>query len=340
MASACRTGRKFDGETMALVANDLSYEPSATARRMRQLLANYGALLMLIVLLVVAAIVKPRFFAEDGLRNTGRMAGILGVVVAGQVLVLLVRCVDLSVAAVIGFTAVLVADGGPGLVPGILVAVAIAVVVGLVNGWLVTRRQVPPFIATFGMLVLLEGARFAYTEGSTSGRVDQSLVDFARHPLGPVSVPVVIWVAVTAGAGFFIAKTVTGRQMVMSGSNEEMGRLSGLPVDRYKMGAFVACSLLAVLSGVLLAGSTGYVDRFVGRNSELDSITAALLGGAQFAGGEGSFVGGAIGSLLLASLFTLIVLLGWPAELQLFAKGCVLVIALATQGILRRDGAR
>jgi ribose/xylose/arabinose/galactoside ABC-type transport system permease subunit len=141
-------------------------------------------------------------------------------------------------------------------------------------------------------------------------------------------------------ATLFIVKTVTGRRMVMAGSNEEMGRLSGLPVDRYKTLAFVACSLLAVVSGLLLAGSTGYVDRFVGRNSELDSITAALLGGAQFAGGEGSFIGGAIGSLLLASLFTLIVLLGWPAELQLVAKGCVLVLALATQGLLRRSEAR
>jgi ribose/xylose/arabinose/galactoside ABC-type transport system permease subunit len=255
-------------------------------------------------------------------------------------LVLLVRCVDLSVAAIIGFTAVLVAEGGPGLAPGILIAAAIAVIVGLVNAWLVTRRQVPPFIATFGMFVLLEGARFAYTEGSTSGRVHTTLVDFARHPLGPLSVPVVVWVLVTVVASLFIAKTVTGRRMVMAGSNEEMGRLSGLPVDRYKTCAFVACSLLAVVSGLLLAGSTGYVDRFVGRNSELDSITAALLGGAQFSGGEGSFVGGAIGSLLLASLFTLIVLLGWPAELQLVAKGCVLVVALATQGLLRRSGAR
>lgn len=323
-----------------LVEAHVVSEPRGSGRKVRGLLANYGALVILVGIFVVAALAKPRFFAADGLRNTGRMAGILGVVVVGQVLVFLVRCVDLSVAAVIGFTAVLVADGGPGLGAGLLAAIVIAVVVGLINGWLVTRRQVPPFIATFGMFVLLEGARFAYTKGSTSGQVHRSLVDFARHPLGPVSVPVVIWIAVTIAASLFIAKTVTGRRMVMAGSNEEMGRLSGLAVDRYKIGAFVACSLLAVLSGLLLAGSTGYVDRFVGRNSELDSITAALLGGAQFSGGEGSFVGGAIGSLLLASLFTLIVLLGWPAELQLVAKGCVLVVALAAQGLLRRTGIR
>ena len=103
----------------------------------------------------------------------------------------------------------------------------------------------------------------------------------------------------------------------------------------------MACSLLAVLSGVLLAGSTGYVDRF-GRpqqRARLDHRRAPRRR-ARSRGGEGSFIGGAIGSLLLASLFTLIVLLGWRTELQLVAKGIVLVGALAVAGVLRRSEAR
>lgn len=308
--------------------------------RARVLLGNYGAAVLLGVLFVVAAVYAPRFFNETALRNTGRQAAILGVVAIGQLLVLVVRCVDLSVSAVIGFTVVLVAEGGPGLVPGILWAIAIAVAVGLVNGWLVTKRQVPPFVATFGMLVLLGGARFAYTKGSTSGRVSTTLIDIARWSVGPISVPVIAWLVLTLIASLVISRSVIGRRIVVAGANEDMSRLSGLPVDTYKRTAFVLCSLLAVLAGLLLAGSTGYVDRFVGRNTELDSITAALLGGASFAGGEGSFVGAAIGSLLLASLFTLIVLLGWNPELQLVAKGVVLVGALTAQGLIRRGRSR
>jgi ribose/xylose/arabinose/galactoside ABC-type transport system permease subunit len=312
---------------------------SRALERARLLLANNGGFVLLAVLLVVAAITSPRFFSEAAMRNTSRQAAVLGVVVVGQVLVMFVRCIDLSVSAVIGFTVVLVAEGGPGLAPGIAWAAAIAIAVGLVNGWLVTYRQVPPFVATFGMLVLLGGARFAYTRGSTSGRVHDGLIDVARHTFGPVTVPVIVWIALTLVASGIIVKTASGRRMTMAGANEEMGRLSGLPVDRYKFVAFVACSLLAALAGVLLAGSTGYVDRSVGRDTELDSITAALLGGATFSGGEGSFIGGAIGSLLLASLFTIIVLHGWSTELQLVAKGIVLVGALAVGGVLRRrDG--
>lgn len=307
----------------------------AARDRVARWLSNYGVGVLFLALLVAAALASPRFFTETAMRNTSRQAAVLGVVVIGQLFVLLVRCIDLSVSAVIGFTVVLVAEGGPGLAPGIAWALAIAIAVGLTNGWLVTRRQVPPFVATFGMLVLLGGARFAYTRGSTSGRVDSSLVDVTRFSMGPISLPVIVWIILTALATLFMVRSGTGRRMVMAGSNEEMGRLSGLPVDRYKISAFVACSLLAALAGLLLAGSTGYVDRFVGRDTELDSITAALLGGASFAGGEGSFVGGAIGSMLLASLFTVIVLLGWSAELQLVAKGAVLVGALAVRGVLQ-----
>lgn len=302
---------------------------------LRRFAGSYGAIILVIVLAIVAAIVAPRFFGETAIRNTTRQAAILGIVAIGQMLVLVVRCVDLSVSAVIGFTVVLVAESGPGFVPGMIAAVVIALIVGLVNGWLVTKRQVPPFVATFGMLVLLGGARFAYTRGSTSGRVEAGLVSVARWSIGPVSVPVLVWVVTSVVGGVFITRTVTGRRMMLAGANEEMGRLSGLPVDRYKVGAFVTCSLLAVVAGVLLAGSTGYVDQFVGRNTELDSITAALLGGASFAGGFGSIIGVAAGSLLLASLASLIILLGWNQELQLVAKGVVLVGALAAQGVIR-----
>ena len=150
---------------------------SGVRARSSTLVANYGAAVLLVALFVVAAVAAPNFFSEVGIRNTSRQAAVLGIVVIGQVLVLLVRCIDLSVSAVIGFTVVLVAETGPGLYPGIAWATAIGVVVGLVNGWLVTRRQVPPFVATFGMLVLLGGARFVYTRGSTSGRVDAALVE-------------------------------------------------------------------------------------------------------------------------------------------------------------------
>ncbi len=125
--------------------------PSATPvsrvlERARLLLANNGGFVLLAVLLIIAAITSPRFFSEAAMRNTSRQAAVLGVVVVGQVLVMFVRCIDLSVSAVIGFTVVLVAEGGPGLAPGIAWAAAIAVAVGLVNGWLVTYRLVVLFL--------------------------------------------------------------------------------------------------------------------------------------------------------------------------------------------------
>lgn len=315
-----------------------SVEPDLR-RKALSLAARYGVVVALLLLLVVAAIWAPNFYIPSTLRNTARQASILGIVTIGQFLVLMVRGIDLSVPAVIAFTAVLIADGGPGLVPGLITSALIVAAVGLLNGFLVVRRGVPAFVATFGMYVTVEGVRLAYTKGSASGSVPDIVVSLGRSTFLGLTYSVWAWIVLTAGVGVFLYFTAAGRRMVMTGANPEMARLSGVRTGRIIVGAFLASATLAAVSAVFLAGSSGYVDRFIGQGSDLDSVTAALLGGARFAGGEGSLIGAAAGCLLLAALLTLIVLLGWSPQLQLIAKGLVLIGALALQSSLRRGNA-
>lgn len=302
-------------------------------------LSKYGVIVALVLLLIAAAIWTPTFYTESTMRNTARQASIIGIVTIGQFLVLMIRGVDLSIPAVIGFTAVLVAESGPGTVLGLVFAVVIALLVGAINYYLVVRRRVPAFVATFGMLVALEGARLAYTRGSASGTVDSAYISIGRASFLGFTLSTWVWLVLLVGAGVFLYRTAAGRRMIMTGSNPEMAEYSGIRTGRYFLGGFIVSALLAVLAGVFLAGSTGYVDRFMGAGTELDSITAALLGGARFAGGQGSLVGAAAASLLLASLLTVIVLLGWSPQLQLVAKGLVLIAAIALQSTVR-TGAR
>ncbi len=297
--------------------------------------SRYGVVLALLLLLVVAAVWAPTFFRPVTLRNTSRQASIIGIVTVGQFLVLMVRGIDLSVPAVIAFTAVLLAERGPGLGQGLLVSAGIVAVVGLLNGYLVVRRGVPAFVATFGMYVTVEGVRLAYTKGSASGSVPAAVTTLGRSTLLGLTYSVWVWLLLLVTTGMFLYRTPTGRRMVMSGANPEMAALSGIRTARFVVGAFVASAALAALSAVFLAGSAGYVDRFIGQGSDLDSVTAALLGGARFAGGEGSLAGAAAGCLVLASLLTVIVLLGLSPQLQLIAKGAVLLGALALQASLR-----
>jgi ribose transport system permease protein len=137
--------------------------------------------------------------------------------------------------------------------------------------------------------------------------------------------------------GLFVRRTVSGRHLVMVGANERMARLSGIPVAWTKTAAYVACSLLAVLAGIFFAGYVGYVDRFLGRGTDLDSIAAALLGGTRFSGGEGSFLKAAAGAFLISGLLNLIVVSGLEVEWQFVVKGLVLITAVALQTVGRRS---
>jgi ribose/xylose/arabinose/galactoside ABC-type transport system permease subunit len=303
--------------------------------------SDRGVWVAIILLAAVAGALAPEFFRVGNLQDVLRRSSILGIVTMGQVLVLMTGGLDISVAAVIGLTAVAIAEstapGGPGLAVGILVAALIALGVGTTNGILVTRRRVPPFVATFGMFVLLEGARLAYTSGTVSGNVTEGLRKLGHGTLLWVPWPTVTLILLVVVLGVFVRRTVPGRHLVLAGANERMARLSGIPVARIKTAAYVACSLLAVLSGVFFAGYVGYVDRFLGRGTDLDSIAAALIGGTQFSGGEGSFLRAAAGAFLISGLLNLIVVSGLNVDLQFVVKGLVLIAAVALQTIGRRQ---
>jgi ribose/xylose/arabinose/galactoside ABC-type transport system permease subunit len=324
---------------------ELTAEPPhatrATAAWSRQL-GTYGVWLALATLLVVALLTAPEFFGVANLQDVLRRASILGIVTMGQVLVLMTAGLDLSVGAMIGMTAVLIAESartdGPPFPVALGAAVALAVVVGLVNGLLVARRRVPPFVATFGMLIVLEGLRLAYTGGTASGNVPDALRTFGQATFFGIPWPTVALLALIVALTVFTQRTVSGRRLVLTGANERMAYLSGIPVVRLKVVAYVTCAVLAVVAGLFFAAFIGYVDRFVGRGADLDSISAALIGGTLFAGGEGSFVRAAAGALLMVALVNIIVLNGLSIEWQFVAKGLVLVAAVAIQTAGRREG--
>jgi ribose/xylose/arabinose/galactoside ABC-type transport system permease subunit len=299
-------------------------------RAVETALSGKGIFVALVVILVLAAIIAPNFYAPVNLTNTLRRASILGLLTIGQMLVLMVRGVDLSVAAMVGITGVAVTNS-PNVLTGIAFALGIAIVVGSANSWLVVRRGVPAFVATFGMVMVLEGAKLLWTRGALSGESPETLTDLARGAVGPVPLPLVLWVAGTVIAALWVTRTVSGRNLVVSGASPRMAQLSGVRVGRLQWLAFTLAAVLAVAAGVLQTGFSGYIDRNIGVGMELDSITAALLGGARFRGGEGSFVAAMGGVLVLSALFTLIVVLGMPPALQNVLKGIVLILALTLQ---------
>lgn len=312
-----------------------------SGKRWHQGLPASGVWIALGALFVAALVTAPEFYAIGNLQDVLRRASILGIVTMGQVLVLMTAGLDLSVAAVIGLTAVAIAEStradGPGLGVGLGAMVLVALAVGLTNGLLVTKRRVPPFVATFGMFVVLEGVRLAYTGGTASGNVEEGLRELGRGTLLGVPWPTLVLGVLVVALTLFTRRTIPGRSLVLAGANERMAFLSGIPVARLKTAAYCASALLAVLTGTFFAGFVGYVDRFMGRGADLDSIAAALIGGTLFSGGEGSFVRAVAGALLIVALLNLIVLNGLPVHWQFAAKGSVLIAAVALQTVGRRE---
>jgi ribose/xylose/arabinose/galactoside ABC-type transport system permease subunit len=300
---------------------------------------RYGVYCSLALLMLLALVIAPDVYRSESLFLILRSASQLGMVALGQTLVMLVSGLDLSVTGLLVLTSVIIALVGNGqdsqIVPGILVSIGFGALIGLANGLLITKRNVPPFVATLGMLVLIRGAQNAYTQGIPSGQVPDGL-KVLNQSIGPLPVSFVIWVVFIALIAFVLYRTPLGRRIYAIGSNREAARLSGIPVDRYVIAVYVVCSLLVVGSGVILSGYVGYVDRYLGRGFDLDSIAAAVVGGVAFSGGRGNLIAAMAGVLLVQFLSSMLLVIGMDVQTQLIIKGLVVIGAVALYSLSER----
>jgi ribose/xylose/arabinose/galactoside ABC-type transport system permease subunit len=303
------------------------------------MMQRYGVYCSLALLLLVALVIRPGVYRPESMFLILRSASQLGMVTLGQTLVMLVAGLDLSVSGLIVLTSVVIAQVGAGqdshILPGLVISLGFGALIGLANGLLITKRNVPPFVATLGMLVLIRGAQSVYTQGIPSGEVPDGL-KLLNQSLGPLPVSFVIWIALTALLAFILYMTPFGRRVYAIGSNREAARLSGIPVDRYVIAVYVICSLLVVASGIILSGYVGYVDRYLGRGFDLDSIAAAVVGGVAFSGGRGSLVAAMAGVLLVQFLGSLLLIIGFGVQAQLIIKGLVVIGAVALYSLAER----
>jgi ribose/xylose/arabinose/galactoside ABC-type transport system permease subunit len=235
---------------------------------------------------------------------------------------------------VLGLGAVIVISNQQGFsISTFFVALAIAIAVGLGNGLLIAWRRVPPFIATFGMLIFVNGARLAYTHGQASGNVPAWLRVVGIGQIGPIPNAVLCWLVILLLVGGMLSFTPYGRYVYAVGANPEAARYAGVPTREVVTACYIACSVLALCAGLVLSGYVGYVDQRLGTDFNVNSIAAAIVGGTTFSGGRGSLLGTATGAILLTILLDLVVVAGNPINWQLAVQGTVLVVATAIQGM-------
>lgn len=295
-------------------------------------LRSYGIHLVLLGLIVVTAILSPAFLTGNNISNMLMQAAPLGIVVIGQVLVILVRGLDLSVASVMA-TAAVVATSFSGensdAFPVFLVAMAIGLITGLANGLLITKRNVSPFLATLATMTLLQGLRFAYTQGAPSGNVPPIYRVLGSQTFLGLPYNLMILVVLTVVFSALLHKSTYGRRVYLTGGNPAMARLVGINSDRVTIASYVISGGLAALAGLIYSGFVGIVDNWVGRGFELDSIVAAVMGGVALSGGRGSILGGLLGAAILVVVFNAVLMIGFPIQFQIIIKGLVIILAAA-----------
>lgn len=306
----------------------------------RERLRQIGPYTILLVVLPVAAIVEPVFFRPTNLQNVARDAAFLAIVALGQLIVIIGRGLDLSVSGVITTASLLMvyfagtSSGSLGL--GLAAVVGVTLAIGLLNGLMVAFRRVPAILATLGTLFLVQGVSLWLTGGRSRGRVPEALVAIGTGRVGPIPVPVLVAIGAAIVVAVVLHRTSYGRALFATGLNPEASAMSGIPTRSIVASTFVLSALLAALAGLMLSGLVGFYDRTLGVGYDLDSIAAAVLGGASFFGGRGSVVGTLAAVLGLSSLENLLLLQGVGESYQLIGKGVVLFAAVLFTGLVRR----
>lgn len=300
------------------------------------------ALALSVLLFLAGGLVQPGFVNLDQAVNIVRLAAFLGIVAAGQTLVIIAggEGIDLSVGNVVTLGAILtfmVSAGDSGrLAPAALVALGAGAVIGGLNGLGIVYLRIPPLVMTLGMAGVVQGAILAITQGSIPGGVPPFLARTVTGRLVGVPGIVYLWLAFAVLMWLVLERTPYGRNLFAIGTNRRTAHLSGVSVPLTVVLTYTLSGLLAALGGLLLLGFTQRVFLSLGVSYLFPSIAAVVVGGTVLAGGRGSYFGTMAGALVLTMAESLLRALRLGEAYQLMVFGLILVVLLSVYGRQRR----
>jgi len=307
-------------------------------------LSRYGIFFIFAGMLLLASLLSPAFLTVINLTNIIRQMSVIGLIALGVTGVIVAAGIDLSSGSVVGLAAVVAASlaQAPGrqgaLYPGlagiplifpILAGCAVGAVAGIINGALVAKTGIPPFIATLGMYTAARGAAMLYTSGRpVSGLTDAYNVIGQGDLFGSPS-PILILAIMATVTHVLYSRTRFGKYIYAIGGNEQAARVSGINIARYKILIYTYAGFLAGLAGIVVSSRIGSGQPGLGQGYELDAIAAAVIGGTSLsAGGIGSVPGTIVGALIIGVLNNTLDLVNVSAYWQQIIKGMIIVGAV------------
>jgi galactofuranose transport system permease protein len=314
-------------------------EKAGRGERFFALLQRHGALAVLVLVLAVSAFAFDRFFTFRNLENVVAQSSFLGLIAVGMTFVIISKGIDLSVGSLLALGGVLAAFSVQVAGPlALIVPVLACGAIGLLNGLLIAKAKMAPFIVTLAALLGVRGLVLAIAGERTIGISGAPVFTwFGRGDILGIDVPIFIMILAFAVGALVLNRTSYGQAIFAIGSSEDAAQLMGVAVDRTKIIAYTVSGALAGLAGALLAARLSAGQPVVGAAWELDAIAAVVVGGTLLTGGYGTMSGSLIGVLLLGMLQNLINQVGTLSSYtQQMASGAFLIIVVTIQIYLTR----
>ncbi|MGN6089986.1 MAG: ABC transporter permease [Actinomycetes bacterium] len=320
-------------------------KPSA-ARKVHDVLHRMPALSPLIVLVLAAivfSLLNDRFAAPATISLLLQQAAVVGSLAVGQTLIILTAGIDLSIGAMLVLSSLvmakLVQEGGVPPFLAFVVGFVVAVLAGVVNGVLVTKLRLPPFIVTLGTLSIFTAISLIYAQGTTILLQSDSFLTLTGNVIRigsfNITIGVIFMLLLYAGFAFALRQTSWGRHLYATGDDIEAARLAGIRTNRVLLSAYVVAGAVVGIAAWILIGRINGADPNAGLNANLTSITAVVIGGTSLFGGRGAVVGSLIGALIVQVFQSGLALIGVNPNYQVLAVGVLVIVAVAADQWIR-----
>ncbi|PLR83492.1 sugar ABC transporter permease [Bacillus sp. V33-4] len=295
-------------------------------------LGKYGMLLILIALVVLMSILSPTFFTSGNLLNIVRQMSIIGIVAIGVTMVIITTGIDLSSGSVIALVSVMVATfaqpNSYPLVVAIFIGLGIGLLAGVINGTIIAKGKIAPFIVTLGMMTAARGAALLFSDGRPIGNLSPTFTFIGQGTLLGIPVPIFIFAFVGIISYMLLNHTKFGKYVYAIGGNEQAAIIAGVNVVKYKILIYGYAGLLSSVAGIVLTSRIASGQPTAGTMYELDAIAAAVIGGTSLTGGIGTIGGTIIGALIIGVMNNGLDLLNVSSYWQQILKGAIIVIAV------------
>ena len=291
----------------------------------------YRSVLILIVICIFASILSSSFLSVSNLFNVVKQITVAGIVGCGMTFVILTGGIDLSVGSIVGLAGAIAAGilvSTENVFLAILAALGIGIVCGAINGFFVAQCEIPPFIATLGMMTLLRGCVLVYTKGAPIAIKVDAYKFIGKGTILGVPVPILLLVILYLIAHYILTQTGFGRSIYALGGNKEAARLSGIRVKYSEWIVYIFNGLMSGIAAIVLTARLGSAQSTSGEGIEMDAIAAVILGGTSLSGGTGFVLPNVIGAMIMGIIDNILTLMNVNPHATNIVKGAVVLLAV------------